>query len=136
MRTPLTAILGFSDLSERAAGGRLEERERCYLASVRDGGEHLLRLVNNLLDQIRLEQGRMEVHLEEVELASMLDSVVSLMEGFALRRSARVEVRRAGAQAFGLEDRVRREGGGSGLALVGSARALLERSGLGSRVGR
>ncbi|HSM14450.1 MAG TPA: two-component regulator propeller domain-containing protein [Thermoanaerobaculia bacterium] len=92
LRTPLTAILGFSDLLERSAGGRLEERERRYLANVHDGGEHLLRLVNNLLDQIRLEQGRMEVHLEEVELASMLDSVVSLMEGFALHRSVRVEV--------------------------------------------
>ncbi|KAB2962049.1 MAG: hypothetical protein F9K18_10360, partial [Thermoanaerobaculia bacterium] len=96
LRTPLTAILGFSELLERALGGRLEERERRYLANVRDGGEHLLRLVNNLLDQLKLESGRMEVHSERVDLGSLLESVASLMEGFALHRGVRIEIRLEG----------------------------------------
>jgi len=93
LRTPLTAILGFSDLLERALGDRLSGRERRYLANVRDGGEQLLRLVNNLLDQIKLESGRMELHLEEIEPARVAESVVSLMEGFALHRRVRLETR-------------------------------------------
>jgi len=93
LRTPLTAILGFSDLLERALGERLSGRERRYLANVRDGGEQLLRLVNNLLDQIKLESGRMELHLEEIEPARVAESVVSLMEGFALHRRVRLETR-------------------------------------------
>lgn len=93
LRTPLTAILGFSELLERALGERLEGRERRYLANVRDGGEQLLRLVNNLLDQIKLESGRMELHLEEIEPARVAESVVSLMEGFALHRRVRLETR-------------------------------------------
>lgn len=93
LRTPLTAILGFSELLERSLGERLEGRERRYLANVRDGGEQLLRLVNNLLDQIKLESGRMELHLEEIEPARVAESVVSLMEGFALHRRVRLETR-------------------------------------------
>jgi signal transduction histidine kinase/ligand-binding sensor domain-containing protein len=93
LRTPLTAILGFSELLERSLGDRLESRERRYLANVRDGGEQLLRLVNNLLDQIKLESGRMELHLEEIEPSRVAESVVSLMEGFALHRRVRLETR-------------------------------------------
>ncbi len=96
LRTPLTAILGFSELLERSLAERLAGRERRYLANVRDGGEHLLRLVNNLLDQLKLEAGRMEVHLEEVALETMIESVVSLMEGFALHRGVELETRSAG----------------------------------------
>lgn len=93
LRTPLTAILGFSELLERALAGRLEERERRYLANVRDGGEQLLRLVNNLLDQLKLEAGRMEVHIEEIDVGGVVDSVVSLMEGFALHRGVHIDSR-------------------------------------------
>ena len=92
LRTPLTAILGFSELLERALGARLDGKESRYLANVRDGSEHLLRLVNNLLDQLKLEAGRMEVHEEEIDLGGMLASIVSLMEGFALHRGVRLDV--------------------------------------------
>lgn len=92
LRTPLTAILGFSELLERALGERLEGRERRYLANVRDGGESLLRQVNNLLDQFKLEAGRMELHLEQLELGPMIESVLSLMEGYAQHRGVRLEL--------------------------------------------
>ncbi|MCB9378277.1 MAG: hypothetical protein H6511_05865 [Holophagales bacterium] len=92
VRTPLTSILGFSELLSSAASGRLNPRELRFLANIRESGNHLLRLVNNLLDQAKLEAGRMEVHLEEVSLAALLSSVVSLMEGFAVTRGVRLEV--------------------------------------------
>lgn len=92
LRTPLTAILGFSELLERALGERLEERERKYLANVRDSGELLLRQINNLLDQLKLEAGRMELHLEELSIAALVESVASLMEGYALHRGVRLAV--------------------------------------------
>lgn len=96
LRTPLTAILGFSELLERTVGERLSEREQRYLANVRDGGEQLLRLVNNVLDQLKLEAGRMEMLIEEVDVGAVVESVVSLMEGFALHRGVRVAHRIAG----------------------------------------
>ncbi len=96
VRTPLTSILGFSELLESAAAPRLTARELRYLANVRESGNHLLRLVNNLLDQAKLDAGRMEVHLERVELGAVVSSVVSLMEGFAVIRDVRLEIRAAG----------------------------------------
>jgi len=95
LRTPLTAILGFSELLERSLGERLEGRDRRYLGNVRESGELLLRQINNLLDQLKLEAGRMEIHLDEISLVSMLESVASLMEGYALHRGVRIEVRAA-----------------------------------------
>jgi len=92
VRTPLTSILGFSELLASAASGRLNPRELRFLANIRESGNHLLRLVNNLLDQAKLEAGRMEVHLEEVSLAALLSSVASLMEGFAVTRGVRLEI--------------------------------------------
>lgn len=92
VRTPLTSILGFSELLASAASGRLNPRELRFLANIRESGNHLLRLVNNLLDQAKLEAGRMEVHLEEVSLAALLSSVASLMEGFAVIRGVRLVI--------------------------------------------
>jgi len=96
VRTPLTSILGFSELLESAAAPRLTARELRYLANVRESGNHLLRLVNNLLDQAKLDAGRMQVHREQVDLAAMVASVVSLMEGFAVVREVRLEARPEG----------------------------------------
>jgi signal transduction histidine kinase/ligand-binding sensor domain-containing protein len=92
VRTPLTSILGFSELLESAASPRLTARELRFLGNVRESGNHLLRLVNNLLDQAKLEAGRMEVQLEPVALREVLVSLVSLVEGFALTREVRVEI--------------------------------------------
>jgi signal transduction histidine kinase len=94
LRTPLTAVLGFSELLERALGERLEAKERRYLANVRESSELLLRQINELLEHLKLESGRVEVHLDEVALESMVDSVASLMEGFALHRGVRLEIDR------------------------------------------
>ena len=99
LRTPLTAILGFSELLERALADKVAERERRYLANVRDSGELLLRQINNLLDQLKLEAGRMELHLEEISVAALVESVASLMEGYALHRNVRLAVDASAAPA-------------------------------------
>jgi signal transduction histidine kinase len=93
LRTPLTAVLGFSELLERALGDRLDAKEKRYLANVRESGELLLRQVNELLEHLKLESGRVEIHLDDVGLGELLASVVSLMEGFALHRGVRIECR-------------------------------------------
>jgi len=93
LRTPLTAVLGFSELLERALGARLEAKERRYLANVRESSELLLRQINELLEHLKLESGRVEIHLDEAAPDSIVESVASLMEGFALHRGVRLEVR-------------------------------------------
>ena len=99
LRTPLTAVLGFSELLERSLAERIDDKERRYLAHVRESGELLLRQVNEVLEHFRLESGRVEVHLEESELAGIVESVASLMEGFALHRGVHLQVRASEAPA-------------------------------------
>jgi signal transduction histidine kinase len=61
LRTPMNAILGFTRLVLRRAGDLLPERQRDNLVKVRESADHLLNLINQLLDLSRLEAGRMEV---------------------------------------------------------------------------
>lgn len=91
IRAPLTAILGFSELLEERGAKPFGDRERRYLVNLREGGQQLLRLVNNFLDQAKLDAGRMDLHLEPVALESVVESVAALMEGYALQRQVEID---------------------------------------------
>jgi signal transduction histidine kinase len=80
LRTPLNGILGFSGLLEEELEAP-EQRE--YAALIRASGEHLLELVNALLDLAKIEAGRMEVFREPVPLRALLQDVVQAHAGVA-----------------------------------------------------
>ena len=63
LRTPLNAILGFAEILNREGAGPLNDRYREYIRDIADSGDHLLALINDLLDIARLDAG--EVHLSE-----------------------------------------------------------------------
>jgi len=68
LRTPLNAILGFAELLHRDATHPLAPAQREHLLHLRSAGDHLLRLINDLLDLSRIEAGALKVHIEEVDL--------------------------------------------------------------------
>lgn len=73
MRTPLNAILGFSDILAGEYFGKLEnDRQREYVQLIRQSGAHLLSVVNTMLDMSKIEAGRYELLLEDVDLAQSL----------------------------------------------------------------
>ncbi|MFY8098450.1 MAG: sensor histidine kinase, partial [Allorhizobium sp.] len=73
MRTPLNAILGFSDILAGEYFGKLEnDRQREYVQLIRQSGAHLLSVVNTMLDMSKIEAGRYELMLEDVDLAQSL----------------------------------------------------------------
>jgi DNA-binding response OmpR family regulator len=61
LRTPLNSIIGFTEVLIDEKFGGLNERQRRYLQNVHQSGRHLLRLINDLLDQSKIEAGRLEV---------------------------------------------------------------------------
>ncbi|HXU69706.1 MAG TPA: response regulator [Polyangia bacterium] len=61
LRTPLNSIIGFTEVLIDQRFGELNERQRRYLTNVNQSGRHLLRLINDLLDQSKIEAGRLEV---------------------------------------------------------------------------
>jgi signal transduction histidine kinase/ActR/RegA family two-component response regulator len=77
LRTPLNAVLGFSALLGEQLGAVLSERQVRYLSNIRDAGEHLLELINDVLDLSKVEAGRIELRPETVSLRSLVEPVIA-----------------------------------------------------------
>jgi signal transduction histidine kinase len=78
LRTPLNAIIGFSEVLHEQMFGELNERQLAYVNDVLAAGKHLLSLINDVLDLAKIEAGRMELELSEVDLPDVLRSAVSM----------------------------------------------------------
>ena len=86
LRTPLNAILGFTELVQRDRKEPVSERQLERLGHVQRAGEHLLRLINDVLDLARVEAGRLTMSCEPVAIAAVVDEVISQLEPAAARR--------------------------------------------------
>jgi len=84
IRTPMNAILGFSQLMRRDKG--LSERQRQQLDVINTSGEHLLALINDVLEMSKVEAGRISANLSAFSLRSLLHEMDSL---FGLRAEAK-----------------------------------------------
>jgi signal transduction histidine kinase len=78
LRTPLNAIIGFSEVLHEQMFGELNERQLAYVNDVLEAGKHLLLLINDVLDLAKIEAGKMELSLSEVELPDLLRSAISM----------------------------------------------------------
>jgi cell cycle sensor histidine kinase DivJ len=76
LRTPLNAILGFSEVMTLQMFGALTPRYREYAGLIRDSGQHLLDLINGLLDMSKIEAGKFELHEELFALEAVTESAV------------------------------------------------------------
>jgi PAS domain S-box-containing protein len=85
LRTPLTAILGFAQLLERDRKSPLDPRQRERLQHVVRGGEHLARLIEDVLDLSRIEAGRIMISLAPVNVHDVLDEVITTLAPMAAR---------------------------------------------------
>ena len=80
LRTPLNAIIGFSEVVERELFGPLgNERYVSYVRDIRNSGEHLLSLINDILDLSKIEAGRFQLRMEEVDCNEIAHSVARLI---------------------------------------------------------
>jgi signal transduction histidine kinase len=83
-RTPLNAILGFSQIIQDEVHGPVKPPQyREYGGFIHDAGNHLLGLVNNVLDLSRIEAGHMELQREGVDLGSLVAECCTLVDGLA-----------------------------------------------------
>ncbi len=85
LRTPLNAILGFAQLLERDRKQPLSDRQLERLGHVMRGGEHLLRLIDDVLDLSRIEAGRVAISVEPVEVGEVLVEAAHTLEPMAQR---------------------------------------------------
>jgi signal transduction histidine kinase len=99
LRTPLNAIIGYSEMLQEAAEDDGYEHLVPDLHKIRDAGQHLLRLINDILDLSKIEAGKMEVYRESVDLAELFNEVAALLEPLAAANGNRCQI--IGASALG-----------------------------------
>src|SRR6185312_8592274 len=81
LRTPLNAILGFSEVMKKQVLGPIENPTyRDYVGDIHASGEHLLNLINEILDLSRIEAGRHELYEEPVNLVNVAEECRHLMQ--------------------------------------------------------
>jgi two-component system cell cycle sensor histidine kinase PleC len=84
LRTPLNAIIGFSEIMESAMFGPLgSEKYREYCGDIRESGQYLLDVINDILDMSKIEAGRIRLDLEELELERILADAMRVVGGRA-----------------------------------------------------
>ena len=95
IRTPMTAILGYVRLLSERTISEGEHTE--YLATIRRNGEHLLRIINDILDLSKIDAGRMTIECIACSPAEMVNEVASLMRARALEKGIALEVEYRGS---------------------------------------
>jgi signal transduction histidine kinase len=75
LRTPLNAILGFSGLLSEQLAGKMNDKQTRFLRNIHEAGEHLLELINDVLDLSRVEAGKLELRPEVLTLDVLLEPV-------------------------------------------------------------
>jgi len=87
LRTPLNAIIGFSEVLSEKMFGELNEKQEEYSKDIHASGQHLLSLINDILDLSKIEAGRMELELTEFDLPTAIENALMLVRERAGRRS-------------------------------------------------
>ena len=92
LRTPLTSILGFSELLRDDTTGRFDAAtQHRFLDQIYTSGQHLLGLINDILDLSKVEAGQMNLHAEPIVLADSVQVVLSTVEALARLKDITLE---------------------------------------------
>jgi two-component system cell cycle sensor histidine kinase PleC len=94
LRTPLNAIIGFSEMMQQQLLGPLgNDRYLDYIKGINESGQHLLDLITDILDMSKIEAGKYELDLEDVNVAKVIRLAVHMMEGRAMDQGIKISVK-------------------------------------------
>lgn len=92
LRTPLTAILGFSNILLQEFVGDLNPKQKDYVERIHASGQHLLELINDILDLSRLEAGRVELDPQMIYISEVCEAVMSIIQERAISQGLTLEI--------------------------------------------
>ena len=92
LRTPLNAIIGFSEILSDRLKEQLEPRYAKFLHSILGSGEHLLTMINDILDLSKIEAGKMEFSAEAINVNHTVTGVCAIVHGAASKQDIRFEL--------------------------------------------
>ncbi len=95
LRTPLNAIIGYSEILQEDVADLGQENLGADLQKIESSGRHLLGLINDILDLSKIEAGKMDVFIEDVEIVPLLEEVQAIIAPMAAKNANTLEVRLA-----------------------------------------
>jgi len=103
LRTPLNAILGFSGLLTEQIGASLTDRQQRFLHNIEEAGQHLLELINDVLDLSKVEAGKLELRPEVIGLDALLEPVCAAARASAQSKGISFEVQSQASEGLLLD---------------------------------
>jgi signal transduction histidine kinase len=107
LRTPLTSIMGYSELLERQLAAEGAESAREDLGRIRQASQHLMALINEILDLSTIEAGRITIRSERIEVRALVDAAVTNIQPLAARNQNQIDVQIAPGLTYFFSDEVR-----------------------------
>ncbi|MDT8309926.1 MAG: ATP-binding protein [Methylophaga sp.] len=92
LRTPLNAILGFAQLLKSDPNAPLSDEQLSNVSIIHQSGEHLLKLINDVLELSKIEAGNIEVSLEPVDISQVINNCLPLLQSQADNNEIRVDI--------------------------------------------
>ena len=92
LRTPLTAVIGFAEVLKDQYFGKLNEKQTDYVKDIFESGQHLLSLINDILDLSKVEAGKMELELSEINIRHLLEYSLIMIKEKALKHRIRLDI--------------------------------------------
>jgi two-component system, sensor histidine kinase and response regulator len=90
--TPLTYVIGMSDTLLKWSFGELSERQRNYLQTIHDSGEHLLEMIHDILDLSQIEAGKAALNIGEFSIQSVVEETVRLLQPKATKQQVNLTI--------------------------------------------
>lgn len=109
LRTPLNSVIGFTGLLLQGLAGPLNEEQAKQLRMVKDSGQHLLALINEVLDISKIEAGQIEIHNEPFNLPGSIQKALQTVKPLADKKELRLVARVAADMGPMISDRRRIE---------------------------
>jgi two-component system, sensor histidine kinase and response regulator len=92
LRTPLNSIIGFSQILQNEAFGPLNTTQLEYLRNIKESGDHLLDMVNDILDLSKIEAGRLTMEKKPFHFGEMIDRSLLIVQSLAIKRDLHIHV--------------------------------------------
>ncbi|MGL5510024.1 MAG: PAS domain S-box protein, partial [Microcoleaceae cyanobacterium] len=87
LRTPLNSIMGLSQVLQEEVFGELNPKQRQSIQTIYNSGEHLLSLINEILELAKIESGKLELNIESVSLLALCQNSLSMMKTQAIKKN-------------------------------------------------
>ncbi len=90
LRTPLNAILGLSEALQDGSLGELSDRQKKSIHTIESSGQHLLQLINDILDIAKIESGKLELHIEKASVQSLCEDSMTFVKQIAIKKNIKL----------------------------------------------